>query len=99
METLRDTAFGKLVRIFTGQRLLRYPEEIDSSVCRDYFHDQPKLEEIEAVASHEIEQDPYFGQYSLMPQASRTARRFSSASTVRGPVVVDWLGPNDSEVR
>ena len=103
METLRDTAFGKLIRIFTARRLLRYPEEIDSSICGEYLHDETKIEDLEAATSHEIEEDPFFGMYALMAQASRSSRsssrRMSSASTVRGPAVIDWRGLYDSEVR
>lgn len=111
METLRDAAFGKVVRIFTGRRLLSYPEEINSSVCGEYLHDHTKPEEIEAATSTETEEeneeDPNFGLYALMPQVSRSSRsarsarsrRTSSASTVRDPVVVGWRGPYDSEVR
>ena len=103
METLRDTAFGKLVRIFTACKLFRYPEEIDSSICGEYLHDETKIEDLEAATSHEIEEDPFFGMYALMSQASRSSRsssrRLSTASTVRGPAVIDWRGLDDSEVR
>ncbi|RAH42902.1 MFS transporter [Aspergillus brunneoviolaceus CBS 621.78] len=36
-ELLRDTAFGKLVRITSGYRLLPYPEECDTSIASNYI--------------------------------------------------------------
>ncbi|RDW76310.1 MFS transporter [Aspergillus mulundensis] len=43
-ELLRDTAFGKLVRILSGHRLLRYPEECDASIASEYIRTEPGQE-------------------------------------------------------
>lgn len=102
METLWDTAFGKLVCIFTAWRLLWYPEEIDSSIYGEYLHDETKIKDLEAATSHEIE-DLFFGMYALMSQTSRSLRssahHMSSASMVQGLAVIDWWGLYNSEVR
>ncbi|KAB8268085.1 synaptic vesicle transporter [Aspergillus minisclerotigenes] len=37
-ELIRDTAFGKLVRISSGHRLFRYPEELDPSIASEYIN-------------------------------------------------------------
>lgn len=34
----RDTAFGHLLRLATGNRVLRYPEEIDPAECEKYYN-------------------------------------------------------------
>jgi MFS transporter, DHA1 family, multidrug resistance protein len=37
-ELFRDTLAGQLLRLATGRRVLKYPEEIDPSVCDRYLN-------------------------------------------------------------
>ncbi|OJJ33896.1 hypothetical protein ASPWEDRAFT_60457 [Aspergillus wentii DTO 134E9] len=108
METIRDSAFGKLVRIFSGGRWLRYPEEIDSSVWTEYLKTEPEAEKEEAATPVNEDEENCYGLYTVMSQVSRTSRRMSIASTIRnssenatagtsGGIVISWRGPDDSE--
>lgn len=108
METIRDSAFGKLVRLLGGKKLLSYPEEIDSAFCIKCVQSQRKAK---TEAEHMFEEDPdSFGLYAVMSQASRSASRYPSASGLSGnnthpehaesrsSVVIDWASSDDSEV-
>ncbi|KAF9892962.1 hypothetical protein FE257_000554 [Aspergillus nanangensis] len=108
LETLRDSAFGKLVRIFSGKRIFRYPEEIDTGCWTNYLKTEAQIKDEEAatLAAGESDDDAdCFGLYTVMSQVSRSAR-LSCASTTQGdgvvdksmaPLVIDWGGPDDSE--
>ncbi|KAA8645033.1 uncharacterized protein ATNIH1004_009244 [Aspergillus tanneri] len=104
METIRDSAFGKLVRIFSGRRWLRYPEEIDPSIWTECLKTERQVTDEEAAALADSEVDS-FGLYTVMSQvSSRVSRRLTSTShgeygEKRPPVVIDWRGLDDSEVR
>lgn len=113
METIRDSAFGKLVRLSTNSRFLQYPEEIDHATCQQCRKapPQPKDEEAPPSPVGSAEEDETWGLYSVMSQASRVTRRNSWQPTLdgsecgirpgtglgEGAIVVDWR-PNDSEV-
>ncbi|KAL3440189.1 major facilitator superfamily domain-containing protein [Aspergillus insuetus] len=113
METIRDSAFGKLVRLSTKSRFLKYPEEVDQAACQQCrkVPPQAKDEETPPSPTESSVEDETWGLYSVMSQASRGTRR-SSAQLTRngsecdippettsgeGAVVVDWRGTNDSE--
>ncbi|KAL5359761.1 major facilitator superfamily domain-containing protein [Aspergillus floccosus] len=106
METLRDSAFGKLVRIFSHKRFFPYPEEADPGAWTNYLKTENQVKDEEAATLADSDDADAFGLYTVMSQASRSARRLSSASTVHGdtpankataPIVIDWSGPDDSE--
>ncbi|KAL2851938.1 major facilitator superfamily domain-containing protein [Aspergillus pseudoustus] len=113
METIRDSAFGKLVRFVTNARLLRYPEEVDNNTCQQCRREQPQAtDEESAPPPLESEgEDKTWGLYSVMSQASRVTRRNSWQSTLDtrqsctrpgtmsggNVIIVDWRGPSDSE--
>lgn len=109
METIRDSAFGKLVRIFSRKRWLRYPEENDTGMWTEYLKTEKQVKDEEAAASESDQEN--LGLYTVLSQASRASRRLSSASTVRqgggegahpnpnASLVIDWSGPDDPEVR
>ena len=102
METIRDSTFGKLVRVFTGNRLLRYPEEIDPSLWTECLKPEPSVKDEEAATLADTEEDT-FGLYAVMSQASRASRRLDSIASTTGvnrgtPLLVDWRGPDDPEV-
>ncbi|KAL4897762.1 major facilitator superfamily domain-containing protein [Aspergillus ambiguus] len=106
METLRDSAFGKLMRIFSRKHLFPYPEEADPGAWTNYLKTENQVKDEEAATLASTEEPDAFGLYTVMSQASRTARRLSSVSTTLGdqpmdkstaPIVIDWSGPDDSE--
>lgn len=114
METMRDTAFGKLVRLFTRYRFMQYPEECDASVWPEYLKTEPDTKEEEEDAStptteNENPEDlEAFGLYAVMSQCSNRSRRMSAASALDGgrnsslktnqSLVISWRGPDDPEV-
>lgn len=108
METIRDSAFGKLVRLLGGKKLLSYPEEIDSTFGIKCVQPQRQARN---EAEHMSEENPdSFGLYAVMSQASRSASRCPSASGLsdnnthaedaetKASVVIDWASSGDSEV-
>lgn len=112
MKTLWDSAFRKMVRIFSGRRLFCYPEEIDQAAWMNYLKTENQVKDEEAAtragSSLMNADDPEtFGLYTVMSQASRSARRMSSVSNIVGVatagteealIVIDWA-EEDSEVR
>ncbi|KAE8382871.1 major facilitator superfamily domain-containing protein [Aspergillus bertholletiae] len=103
METIRDTAFGKLVRIFSRNRLLQYPEEIDRSLWTKCLKTERSVKDEEATTLADSDaEDGTFGLYAVMSQASRASRRMSSATSTapldtEAPLLVEWRGSDDSE--
>ncbi|PYH63521.1 MFS transporter [Aspergillus vadensis CBS 113365] len=107
METIRDSAFGKLVRIFSGKRWLRYPEENDTGMWTEYLKTEKQVKDEEAAASESDQEN--LGLYTVLSQASRASRRLSTTSTARhdgaegahpnpnASLVIDWSGPDDPE--
>ncbi|KAJ5703856.1 hypothetical protein N7493_010994 [Penicillium malachiteum] len=103
METLRDTAFGKLVRLATRYQWMQYPEEQDSSIWVEYLKTETQKEEATSVAETQNENPDDLeacGIYTVMSQVSTRTRRMSSASTIGAPdqsIVISWRGPDDPE--
>lgn len=99
-ELLRDTAFGKLVRITSGHRLLPYPEERDTSIASEYIDNAtearvrfPDLEANERILKPN-------GLQTIMSQASNR----SPGVTIHAPghvdektIIVGWR-PGGTEV-
>ncbi|BAE56292.1 unnamed protein product [Aspergillus oryzae RIB40] len=101
METIRDSTFGKLVRVFTRNRLLRYPEEVNPALWTECLKPEPSVKDEEAATLADTEEDT-FGLYAVMSQASRASRRLNSIASTAGvdrgtPLLVDWRGPDDPE--
>jgi DHA1 family multidrug resistance protein-like MFS transporter len=108
METIRDSAFGKLFRFLSGYRLLLYPEEMDDFTWRRY------LQTPEAYAEEGSTPPRGEGFYEMqtlhtvMSQASRRRRQRPPLKSVLAgpwhgvkegrPEVIGWRGPDDSEV-
>lgn len=105
METLRDTAFGKLVRLATGYKYMQYPEEKDASLWTEYLKTEIKDEaesSMTETGNGNVEDLEACGIYTVMSQVSTRTRRTSSASTVGGAnqsIVISWRGDDDPEVR
>ncbi|OJK00414.1 hypothetical protein ASPACDRAFT_28651 [Aspergillus aculeatus ATCC 16872] len=110
IETIRDTGFGKLVRLFSGGRLLRFPEEEDPSIWTTYVK-APEEAKPEQSGPSGSDYDSYeedleaYGLYTVMSQASRVGRRTSTATSAtalpssaqRGsPTIITWA-PDDPE--
>ncbi|GAA84884.1 caffeine resistance protein [Aspergillus luchuensis IFO 4308] len=107
METIRDSAFGKLVRIFSRKRWLRYPEENDTGMWTEYLKTEKQVKDEEAAASESDQEN--LGLYTVLSQASRASRRLSTASSAKhdgaegahpnsnASLVIDWSGPDDPE--
>lgn len=109
-ETLRDSAFGKLLRVLSGTRILPYPEETQELFWRTYLQTPAEAEQHEATSTTSDEELPQsYGLYTVVSQASyRSRRRPPLKSALAGPwrgakektpVVIGWAGPDDSEVR
>lgn len=102
METFRDTCFGKLVRLFSGQRLFRYPEEKDKSAIDAYLKKEQVVEKEDGEkAIEDPDRDPEWGLYSLMSQATRASGAEAAAdgkSSDKPTRVIGWNGSADSEV-
>ncbi|KAF3395955.1 Caffeine resistance protein 5 [Penicillium rolfsii] len=99
IETVRDTGFGKLVRPFSGRRLLRFPEEQDPSIWNTYVKTlgERKPEETGLSESDSFEEDlEAYGLYSVMSQVSRVGRQTSTTASMvpsrnRGtPIIISW---------
>ncbi|RDH28092.1 major facilitator superfamily domain-containing protein [Aspergillus welwitschiae] len=113
MDTISDSAFGKVVRFLTKSRLLPYSEEKVHDICHQYAREQPEARDEKTPLSPVggAEEDETWGLYSVMSRASRVTRRNPWQSTLDGRssvirpgamsgedvIVVDWRGPSDSE--
>ncbi|KAJ5357975.1 hypothetical protein N7541_005133 [Penicillium brevicompactum] len=101
METIRDTAFGKLVRVFSRKRWMQYPEEQDVSIWPEYLKEETRQkEEGDYPTTDENPEDlETYGLYTVTSQATNRSRRLSS-STLRDSgqgLVISWRGQNDPE--
>lgn len=101
-ELIRDTAFGKLVRILSGRRLLLYPEERDLELS--FMQEPPDVAAKEEVALPEITRNESIivpnRLETIMSQASYRSHRGSwpvPAPQDKRPIIVGWR-PGDSEV-
>ncbi|GKZ61876.1 hypothetical protein AnigIFM49718_008943 [Aspergillus niger] len=86
MDTISDSAFGKVVRFLTKSRLLLYSEEKVHDICHQYAREQPEARDEKTPLSPVggAEEDETWGLYSVMSQASRVTRRNSWQSTLDG---------------
>ncbi|KAJ5151363.1 synaptic vesicle transporter [Penicillium canariense] len=107
-EIIRDSAFGKLLRIVSGTALLPYPEETDHLTWRTYVQKSAGAEPYETtVETSDAEFSESYGLYTVVSQASYRSRRRPPLRTAlagpwRGaqgktPVIIGWGGPDDSE--
>ncbi|OJJ69763.1 hypothetical protein ASPBRDRAFT_56567 [Aspergillus brasiliensis CBS 101740] len=108
METIRDSAFGKLVRFLSGYRLLLYPEELDNVTWRKYLR-TPEVNEEEGLTL--IRGEDFYDQHSLYTVMSQATRRRRQRPPLRSvlagpwhgvkevsPEAIGWGGPDDSEL-
>ncbi|KAE8153979.1 major facilitator superfamily domain-containing protein [Aspergillus avenaceus] len=102
METIRDSAFGKLVRLISRNRCLQYPEEKNPCNWTGCLKAEPKVKDEEAAATVGDSEADAWGLYAVMSQASRASRCLTAVSEAKSaetdtPVLIDWYGPDDSE--
>lgn len=111
-ELIRDTIFSHTLRLMTGGKVFKYPEEEDSSLWKKYVHTEKSAN----MAKYGQVQPPEDSEQ----QAREPQTRSSSSSTVvpsrrsegvngasghpidkekgKDVYVVDWYGPDDPEV-
>ena len=92
----RDTAFGQMARLLSGDKLFRYPDEIDLSLWEKSFSrgspltSSPQQEQADADCSTK-ESDMH----------DLDSRHLSANPVVEDSqevCLVDWYGPDDPEV-
>ncbi|KAG5660904.1 hypothetical protein KAF25_002547 [Fusarium avenaceum] len=110
-ELIRDTIFSHTLRLMTGGKVFKYPEEEDSSLWKKYVHTEKSAN----MAKYGQVQPPEDSEQ----QARESQTRSSSSSTVvpsrrsegvngasghpidkekgKDVYVVDWYGPDDPE--
>jgi DHA1 family multidrug resistance protein-like MFS transporter len=112
METLRDSAFGQIVRLVTRNKVFQFPEEKDAALGERYIN----AEKSGNMAHHgavvaDIEKEKETDGNNL--SSSRTSStQVDGSAAVNGasqkPVdpekgrdlyMVDWYGPEDPDVR
>lgn len=108
MEMIRSSAFGKLVRLLSRRRLLKYPEETDPSTWKAYVKPEAEAKAEEEKAIEEV--PDAFGLYTVISQASRVGRTLStpggleraetskSKRAIQTDGVVSWRDADDTEV-
>lgn len=96
IETIRDSAFGKLLRLLSGGSLLQYPEEMDDSAWYTYLQTSETGQPEESTESNDEGLLQTYGLYAVMSQASSRSRRGPRGKI---PEIISWGGPNDGEVR
>ncbi|KAJ9661330.1 GTPase-activating protein [Coniosporium apollinis] len=107
MEMIRSSAFGKLVRLLSRRRLLKYPEETDPSTWKAYVKPEAEAKAEEEKAIEEV--PDAFGLYTVISQASRVGRTLStpggleraetskSKRAIQTDGVVSWRDADDTE--
>lgn len=107
METIRDSAFGKLVRIFSQQRLFQYPEEAEQDGWKAYLKSESPHNK-EGFPADTVEGEALFTSMSQALHRVQTLERVdtthsalekSTSSRTLGSKVIGWRDDNDSEVR
>lgn len=99
-ELIRDTAFGKMVRLLSSRRLLLYPEERDPSFIKEMAATAAKGGmALPELIRNESTVEPN-GLETIMSQASHRSRQGSGpmlAARDEKAMIVGWR-PGDSEV-
>jgi DHA1 family multidrug resistance protein-like MFS transporter len=107
-DLIRDTIFSHALRLMTGGKVFKYPEEEDSSLWKKYVHTEKSAN----MAKHGQVQPPTDNEQQSRSSSSSTvvpSRRSGGVNGASGhPIdkekgkdvyVVDWYGPDDPEVR
>ncbi|KAI0482647.1 MFS transporter [Xylariaceae sp. FL0804] len=104
MELLRDTVAGHALRLLTGGRVLKYPEEVDPSVWERYVHaeksaNMARFGETAAPTPPGGESSTTSSATHVDPQAVVHGQPVRSIDSEKGKdyFIVDWYGPHDPE--
>ena len=88
---LHSTIFGQLVRLLSGKRLFRYPDEIDPSLWKKTVQrDTPEQTNMSTGKSNK--EAPNANSQNRMVQCD------GEHNGVPGILLVGWYGPDDPEV-
>ena len=82
-ELFRDTVAGQLLRLCSGNQILRYPEEVEGVVFHGYLS--------KPSSARESENDD-------LPTLNWTRSRDAPSEKYSGEEVITWSGPNDPAV-
>ena len=104
MNHFRDTQYGHLVRFLTGQKLLRYPDEVDSTVWKDATrHGNVQVARRAQKGNSDLEKST-----DTSPPLEATTRSpgvqdvgvnvLNAVEAGKDVYLVDWYGPDDPEV-
>lgn len=112
-DLIRDTIFSHILRLLTGGKVFKYPEEEDPSLWKKYVH----AEKSANMARHgqteapEDDGERQSRRSQTRSSSSDTAVSSGEGRTVNEPIgrivdkekgkdvhVVDWYGPDDPEV-
>ena len=98
---IRDTQFGHLVRYLSGKKLLRYPDEVDLSLCRKPFLSRSQDQQRDNVGpsddSNDIDGADADGSDTETQDVEKADKR-RAAAVDEAMFLVDWYGPDDPEV-
>lgn len=113
METLRDSAFGQLVRLMTRNKVFQFPEEKDPSLCERYInaeklgnmahHDSTESDNVKEKST---DMDPLASSRTSSPiqvgqdaPANGASQKPVDPEKGRDLHMLDWYGPEDPDVR
>lgn len=98
---IRDTQFGHLVRYLSGKKLLRYPDEVDLSLCKKSFPSRLQRQQRDDVDPSDKPNDAdRAGAFESETQSDdvEKADKRQTAVDAEATFLVDWYGPDDPEV-
>ena len=112
---IRDTAFGHLLRLISSNRLLKFPDERDPSLCKQsvpsgsVIAPNPQLR-VSIGSGSQSSSEPHIDPEQGASPASGICNPSDSKIQNTDPdgapiekrndiILVDWYGPGDQEVR
>ena len=112
METLRDSAFGQIVRLITRNKTFQFPEERDVSFCEKYINAEksgnmahhgtvePETEKVKETNGNNLSSSRTSSSTEVEQGAAvnRISQRPVDPEKGRDLCMVDWYGPQDPDV-
>lgn len=93
LSLLRETVFGRIVRLVTQKRTLRYDEEVDPAACFSFLaepHDKAG-----APSDHSSRKKSDSEEEEAGAELGDKRRNETSEGNESNPIIVDWYGPGD----